>query len=118
MLRVILGSLLIAGMSGPSWAQDVTYRKHIQPLVAQKCGGCHGAGSPYYGDFSEDKKKYEAALKGPRMDSYADLIFFIGWPDASTTGRTPVTGSRATCTTTWEPRRKSVRRTSTCSRNG
>lgn len=81
MLRVILGSLLIAGMSGPSWAQDVTYRKHIQPLVAQKCGGCHGAGSPYYGDFSEDKKKYEAALKGPRMDSYADLIFFIGWPD-------------------------------------
>ena len=81
MLRIILASFLIAGFSSLSWAQDITYRKHIQPLFAQQCSSCHGTGSPYYGDFTEDPKKYEAASKGPRMDSYADLIFFIGWPD-------------------------------------
>jgi hypothetical protein len=29
----------------------------------------------------ENQKKFEAQYKGPRMDTYADLIFFVGWPD-------------------------------------
>jgi hypothetical protein len=81
MLRVILALFLVAGVSVASWAQDITYRKHIRPLWEQKCAACHSAGAPYLGDFDEDKKKYEAQFKGPRMDTYADLVFFIGWPD-------------------------------------
>ncbi len=81
MLRVVLALILFAGVSVASWAQDITYRKHIRPLWEQKCAACHGADSPYLGDFDADKKKYEARFKGPRMDTYADLIFFIGWPD-------------------------------------
>ena len=81
MSRTLVAFLLIAGASGSAWAQDVTYRKHIAPLVAQKCAGCHGTGSPYLGEFQEDQKKFAAAMKGPRMDSYADLIMFVGWPD-------------------------------------
>ena len=81
MLRVILASFLVAGVSIASWAEDITYRKHIRPLWEQKCSACHGAGSPYLGDFDADKKKYEAQMKGPRMDTYADLIFYVGWPD-------------------------------------
>ncbi len=81
MLRVILASFLVAGVSIASWAEDITYRKHIRPLWEQKCAACHGAGSPYLGDFDADKKKYEAQMKGPRMDTYADLIFYVGWPD-------------------------------------
>ncbi len=81
MLRAILALILLGGVSAASWAQDITYRKHIRPLWEQKCAACHGADSPYLGDFNENKKKYEAQFKGPRMDTYADLIFFIGWPD-------------------------------------
>ena len=81
MLRVIFALFLVAGVSVASWAQDITYRKDIRPLWVQKCAGCHGAESPYLGDFDENKKKFEAAFKGPRMDTYADLVFFIGWPD-------------------------------------
>jgi hypothetical protein len=81
MLRIIVASILIAGVSAGSWAQDITYRKHIRPLWVEKCSGCHGADSPYLGDFEEAKKKYEAAFKGPRMDTYADMVFYIGWPD-------------------------------------
>jgi len=75
---VTLAAVLI---SLPSLAADVTYRKDIRPLMEQKCLGCHGSGSPYFGDFKDDDKKYKAAMKGPRMDSYADTIYFIGWPD-------------------------------------
>lgn len=81
MLRAILALFLVAGVSVASWAQDVTYRKHIQPLWEQKCAACHGASAPYGGDFDEDPKKFEALLKGPRMDTYADLVAFVVWPD-------------------------------------
>jgi len=81
MLRVILTLFLVAGVSAASWAQDVTYRKNIKPLWDQKCVGCHGTGSPYLGEYKEDQKKFDAMFKGPRMDTYADLVFFIGWPD-------------------------------------
>jgi hypothetical protein len=81
MLRTILALLLAGGFALVSWAQDVTYRKHIGPLVAQKCAGCHGAGAPYLGEFYENRKKYEAMFKGPKMENYTDLITFVGWPD-------------------------------------
>jgi len=81
MLRTVIAFCAVVGVSIPGFAAEVTYRKDIRPLWEQKCSGCHGAGSPYLGDFEEDKKKFEAAFKGPRMDTYADLISFIGWPD-------------------------------------
>lgn len=62
-------------------ADDVTYRKDIRPLWEAKCSACHGAGSPYLGEFLENQDKYKKQVKGPRMDTYADLIFFVGWPD-------------------------------------
>jgi hypothetical protein len=79
--RVALGVGLAAALSAASFANDVTYRKDIRPLLQQKCFGCHGAGSPYLGDFQENEKKFRAEMKGPRMDTYADLIFYVGWPD-------------------------------------
>ena len=81
MLRIVLSIFLVAGVSVASWAQDISYRKNIGPLVAQKCLACHGAGSPYLGEFQENPKKFEAILKGPRLDTYADLIMLVGWPD-------------------------------------
>jgi hypothetical protein len=81
MLRITLALLWGASFSVASWAQDVTYRKHIKPLMAEKCLFCHGTDAPYLGDFDENKKKFEAMFKGPRMDTYADLIIFVGWPD-------------------------------------
>ena len=80
MRSIIVISLLMA-LAAPALAQDVTYRTHISPLIEAKCAACHGADSPYYGDFEENKKKFEAQFKGPRMDTYTNLIFFIVWPD-------------------------------------
>ena len=71
----------IAGLSVEGLAQETTYSKDIKPLFEAKCAGCHGPASPYFGEFEKDTKKFAAAMKGPRMDSYADLVFFVGWPD-------------------------------------
>ena len=43
--------------------------------------GCHGAASPTLAEFLENQKKFEVMMKGPRMDSYADMVQLIGWPD-------------------------------------
>ena len=77
----VLVAALVAGGSSSGLAQDVTYRKDIKPLVDAKCAGCHGAQSPTLAEFQLDQKKYTAAMKGPRIDTYADLLALIGWPD-------------------------------------
>lgn len=81
MLRQIVVLLVLVSVGQLSRAQDVTYRKQIRPLWEAKCASCHGADAPYYGDFREDKDRFVGEELGPRMDTYADLIFFVGWPD-------------------------------------
>jgi mono/diheme cytochrome c family protein len=73
--------LCFAGTGAGALAQDATYRKDVKPVFDAKCAGCHGAGAPSLEDFQLDQKKYTAAMKGPRMDTYADLVSLIGWPD-------------------------------------
>ena len=62
-------------------ADDITYRKNIRPLWEQRCMPCHGAASPYLGEFNENSEKFAKMMVGPRMDTYANLVAFVGWPD-------------------------------------
>lgn len=62
-------------------AEEVTYTSQISRLFKDKCISCHGQDAPEYGEFEKYKEKFIALSKGPRMDSYPHLIFFIGWPD-------------------------------------
>ncbi len=73
--------LVSTALCVPAFAADLTYQKDIFPLWDAQCSGCHGADSPYLGDFLKEEKKYVEDKKGPRMDSYADLLHFVGWPD-------------------------------------
>jgi len=70
-----------AGASASGLAAEATYTKDIKPQVEGKCVACHGAASPTLAAFLKDDKKFAAAMKGPRLDSYADLLQLIGWPD-------------------------------------
>jgi hypothetical protein len=81
MLRIVVTSLAAILLCAPALAADVSYRKDILPLWKAKCMACHGAQSPYLGDFEENEKVYREKMQGPRMDTYADLIYFVGWPD-------------------------------------
>lgn len=81
MLKHIIASITGLTLAGAAFASDVTYRKDIRPLWEARCAACHGASSPYLGEFLEDIDTYKKMNKGPRMDTYADQIFFVGWPD-------------------------------------
>lgn len=77
-----LGFGLTVGFSATALhADEISYRQHIRPLLAEKCGACHGSDAPYYGDFKEKRDEYVKEDLGPRMDTYADVLHFIGWPD-------------------------------------
>ena len=79
-LRPLLLSTLT--LSPAVLADDVTYRKDIRPLWEQQCMTCHGASSPNLAEFEENKEKYKTLSRGPRMDTYASLAAFVGWPDS------------------------------------
>lgn len=82
-MKSLLSGMVMLTVALPALALDdkITYTKHIRPLWMDQCERCHGNDSPYLGDFEKDKKRYEDDDKGPRMDTYADLLFFAAWPD-------------------------------------
>jgi hypothetical protein len=77
----ILVLLACVGLTTHVAADDISYRKDIRPLWEEKCMACHGEHSPYLAEFDENKEKYSQLMQGPRMDTYANLVAFVGWPD-------------------------------------
>jgi hypothetical protein len=76
-----LAAVMLSLATASTAASEISYREHILPLWESRCATCHGAGSPYLGQFEEEPERYERELIGPRMDTYADLVFFVAWPD-------------------------------------
>lgn len=74
--------LVLLAFSGAVLASDVTYRGEIRELIKKQCVECHGAKSPTLAEFELNADKYKEEKSGPRIDTYADLIALIGWPDA------------------------------------
>ncbi|HET9044935.1 MAG TPA: cytochrome C [Burkholderiales bacterium] len=76
--RIVLVGLL-AGIVTSAGAQEITWRKDIAPIVAAKCGECHGANAPEYSDWmqlGEEKRRTVA----PRMDTYPYFMSYVIWP--------------------------------------
>lgn len=83
-LIVVLAS---CGLSASVAAQDLTWRKDIQPLVQEKCGACHGDSSPIYEEWNLDRKNFEAKRIGPRMSNYTDFMRHVVWPATGSLAR-------------------------------
>jgi hypothetical protein len=77
-LNLILLALIA---STAAFADEITYRNDIRPLWEQKCMACHGETAPSLAEYDENKEKYKQLSQGPRMNDYANLIAFVGWPD-------------------------------------
>lgn len=60
-------------------ADEPTWRKDVGPLIAAKCGACHGAKAPEYNDWMAlgDEKRKSVA---PRMDTYPHFMSYVVWP--------------------------------------
>ena len=53
----LLMTLACATFALPALANDVTYRKDIQPLIKAQCSECHGSDSPTLAEFLLDQEK-------------------------------------------------------------
>lgn len=63
-------------------SEEITYRKHIQPLFERQCARCHGEGAaPEYRLFKEDSQPWITRNKSIRMDTYSHMVSFTGWPN-------------------------------------
>lgn len=80
-IKLLAGLVTLVAFNMTALADNITYRDHIKPLWESQCAACHGANSPYLGDFEENEEKYVTKNIGPRMDTYADLLMYIAWPD-------------------------------------
>lgn len=76
-----LAAVAVSACALPVWAQDVTYRKDIQPLLKEMCVDCHGDKSPSLAEFKLEEEKYKKAKEGPRLDTYEHVLALIAYPD-------------------------------------
>ena len=79
MHKTKVAMLLLAACAASATAQELTWRKEVGPMVAAKCGACHGANTPEYSDWmllGDDKRK----TVGPRIDSYPTFMTYVVWP--------------------------------------
>lgn len=73
---------LAAAAAAAASADEVRYTTHIKKLFDSQCAACHGKDAPEHGDFKKDKEAYIRKGTGPRMDTYAHLASYAGWPDS------------------------------------
>ncbi|HMM55748.1 MAG TPA: cytochrome C [Candidatus Desulfobacillus sp.] len=93
-MRKLLALMLLPVVL-PAIAEEASYSKDIRPLWEDRCERCHGASAPAYEDFIKDRKAYELDDKGPRMDSYESLLFFVSGPQAGSLVRRLDDGARS-----------------------
>ena len=83
MNRMILAVFVILVVSVPVFAAEtVTYEKDIKGMIAKQCLSCHGSDAPSMEEFKKDEEGYKKKMKGPRYDTYANLLVVVKGSDA------------------------------------
>ncbi|MBU2591364.1 MAG: cytochrome C [Nitrospinae bacterium] len=79
---LFLSLIVVAGYSVAAEKSAVTYEENVKQIVSEKCLSCHGSDSPTIDEFKKDKEGFEKKMKGPRMDTYENLMIFVDGKDA------------------------------------
>jgi len=79
--RLVFMTAVLAGGAGVAWAEDVTYEKDVRKIISERCLSCHGSSAPTMEAFKKDEDGYKKAMKGPRLDSYANLMVVVNGSD-------------------------------------
>jgi hypothetical protein len=83
MSRIFIAAVVIMVAAVPVFAGEaVTYEKDIKGIIAKQCIFCHGPNSPTMEEFDRDKEGYKKKMKGPRFDTYGNLIVVVKGSEA------------------------------------
>ena len=78
----LLFFMMMTGVSSADEGKAVTYEKDIKKIISVGCLSCHGSDSPTIEEFEKDKEGFKKKMKGPRMDTYENLMIFVNGKDA------------------------------------
>ena len=83
MSRILFSGFVVMMLAVPVFAGEaVTYEKDIKGIIAKRCLFCHGTKSPTMKEFDRDKEGYKKKMKGPRLDTYENLMVMVKGSDA------------------------------------
>jgi len=83
MSRIFIAAFIIMVLAVPVFAGEVvTYEKDIKGIVAKRCLPCHGSDAPAMEEFKRDQEGYKKKMKGPRADTYGNLMVMVKGSDA------------------------------------
>ena len=77
MLLVILFTAGVIGYAASQEQGAVTYEKDVKSIIQKRCASCHGSNAPTIDEFEKNKEGFKQQKKGPRMDTYANLMTFV-----------------------------------------
>jgi hypothetical protein len=80
MMRFCAVIIALLGFATSVDAQDLTWRKDVQPIVQAACAACHGSNAPIYEEWNLDREKWTKQNVGPRMDLYEYFMRHVVWP--------------------------------------
>lgn len=83
--KILAAGWVLAALAGGVAAAEkktVTYENAVKKILSEKCMACHGADAPSLQEFDKDKEGWAKKFKGPRMDTYANLVVFVKGTDA------------------------------------
>jgi hypothetical protein len=75
-------SILFVGLvavAASASAEDLTWQKDIQPIIAAKCAGCHGPNQPGFADWNVQRVKNKSLA--PQLVTYAYFMNHVVWPE-------------------------------------
>ncbi|MCL5808632.1 MAG: cytochrome C [Deltaproteobacteria bacterium] len=77
----VLVLLFVTGYALAAGSGTVTYEKDVKKILSENCLSCHGSDAPTMTEFKKDQDKYKKAMKGPRVDTYANLMVIVNGSD-------------------------------------
>lgn len=79
-IRGLLVVSVVLSATVPAIAQELTWRKDVQPIIQASCAACHGSNAPVYEDWNLDREKWTKQNVGPRMEIYEYFMRHVVWP--------------------------------------
>jgi len=81
MLLVILFTASIIGYAASQEQGTVTYEKDVKSIISKRCLSCHGSNAPTIEEFNKNKEGFKQKNKGPRMDTFENVMIFVNGKD-------------------------------------
>jgi len=81
MLMIFSFSMVMMGFAMGEEKDLVTYEKDVKSIISKGCLSCHGSDAPTIEEFDKNKEGFKQKNKGPRMDTYENLMIFVNGKD-------------------------------------